>query len=67
MAKASAWVPILVVVGAILLAIGVIGGYLSSLSSPEYFPAWMFVAFIGIILALAGIAMGMGGKSEEGH
>jgi hypothetical protein len=56
---------ILVVVGAILLLVGVAGGYLSSLSSPEYFMIWMAVAFVGIILALAGFAMGMGGGKSD--
>jgi len=67
MANASVWVVLLVVAGAIVLAVGVIGGYLASLSSPEYFPVWMFVAFIGIILALAGIAMGMGSKPASSN
>ncbi|MCX6817879.1 MAG: hypothetical protein NTU57_03400 [Candidatus Aenigmarchaeota archaeon] len=56
---------ILVVAGAIVLCGGIAGGYIASLNAPEQFPAYMFVAFVGIILALAGIAMGMG-KSESG-
>lgn len=64
MVNTSTWAVILVVVGAILLFIGVGGGYLASLSSPGYFIIWMVVAFVGIILALVGIAMGMG-KSEK--
>ncbi len=57
---------ILLVVGAILLLIGIAGGYLSSLYSPEYFMVWMAVAFVGIILALIGFAMGIsGGKSAK--
>jgi len=58
-------VALLILIGAVLLAIGVAGGYISSLSSPEFFIVWMFLAFIGIIVALVGIAMGMGGKSAE--
>ena len=61
---ANMWTVIFVVVGAALLFAGVAGGNLTYASSPEYFPAWMTLAFAGIILALAGIAMGMG-KSEE--
>jgi lipopolysaccharide export LptBFGC system permease protein LptF len=60
----DAAVVILVVIGAIVLLIGVAGGYIASLSFPDYFPVWLVVAFIGIILALAGIAMGMG-RSER--
>jgi len=56
---------VLVVIGAVLLGVGVVEGYLSSLSAPDAFPAWMGVAFIGIILALAGIAMAMGGGNSE--
>jgi hypothetical protein len=57
---------ILVAAGAIVFGGGIAGGYLASLNAPEQFPAYMFVAFVGIILALAGIAMGMG-KPAEGH
>jgi hypothetical protein len=56
---------ILVVVGAIMLLVSVVGGYLSSLYSPEYFVVWMAVAFVGIILALVGFAVGMGGEKSE--
>jgi uncharacterized membrane protein YgaE (UPF0421/DUF939 family) len=56
-------VALLILIGAVLFAAGVAGGYVSSLSSPEFFIAWMFLAFIGIIVALVGIAMG--GKPAE--
>jgi uncharacterized membrane protein YbaN (DUF454 family) len=56
---------ILVVVGALVLCVGIAGGYMASLYAAEQFPVYMFVAFAGIIVALAGIAMGMGGKSEN--
>ena len=60
----NTWMVIFIVVGAVMLLIGAAGGNLTYVSAPEQFPAWMVVAFIGIILALIGIAMGMG-KSEK--
>ena len=56
---------LLVVAGAAVLLIGLAGGYVSSLSSPEYFLAWAGVAFAGIIIALAGFALGSGKESKE--
>jgi len=58
-------VALLILIGAVVFAVGVAGGYISSLYSPEFFIVWMFMAFIGIIIALVGIAMGIGGKSAE--
>ena len=58
------WTIIFVVVGVIVLAAGLLGGYITYLNEMyEFFPVWMFVAFIGIILALVGFAMGIKEKS----
>ncbi len=63
---ADQWMVVLIVVGVIVLAIGLIGGYFSYvIPAPEFFPAWMFLAFIGLVLTLVGVAMGMGEKSKE--
>ncbi len=63
---ADQWMLILILVGVIVLAVGLIGGYLAYLiPDQEFFPVWMFLAFIGIILTLVGIAMGMGEKSSK--
>ncbi|MEE9323508.1 MAG: hypothetical protein V3U72_03095 [Candidatus Aenigmarchaeota archaeon] len=62
---ANTWMIVLTVVGIILLAIGLIGGYfVYAISTPEFFPVWMFLAFIGLILTLIGIAMGVGEKAK---
>ncbi len=58
-------VALLILIGAVVFAVGIAGGYVSSFYSPEFFIVWMFLAFIGIIAALVGIAMGLGGKSAE--
>jgi hypothetical protein len=61
---ADTWMVIFVVVGIILLAVGLIGGYITYLGEMyEFFPVWMFVAFIGVILTLVGFAMGIKEKS----
>lgn len=63
---ADTWMIIFVVVGIILLAIGLIGGYVAYLGEMyEFFPVWMFVAFIGLVLTLVGFAMGMQEKSSK--
>lgn len=63
---ADTWMIIFVVVGIILLAVGLIGGYVAYLGEMyEFFPVWIFVAFIGIILTLVGFAMGMQEKSKK--
>ena len=62
---ADTWMVILIVVGVIVLAIGLIGGYFAYIiPAPELFPAWMFLAFIGVVLTLVGVAMGAGEKKE---
>lgn len=63
---ADTWMIIFIVVGIIVLAIGLIGGYFAYIVGAfEFFPAWMFLAFIGLILTLVGVAMGAGEKSKE--
>lgn len=63
---ADTWVAVFVLLGAILLAIGLVGAYMMNLMDmPVYFPVMLFVAFIGVILALAGFALGMGGSGEK--
>ncbi len=63
---ADQWMIIFTVVGIIVLAIGLIGGYFAYLGKMyEFFPAWMFLAFIGLILTLIGFAMGMKEKESS--
>jgi uncharacterized membrane protein len=63
---ADQWMIIFLVVGIIVLAVGLIGGYVSYiLQTPEFFPVWMFLAFIGFILTLIGVAMGVKEKSSK--
>jgi hypothetical protein len=61
----NTWAVVFIAVGAAMLLIGVAGGNLTYASAPEQFPAWMVVAFIGIILALIGVAMGMGKSGNK--
>jgi peptidoglycan/LPS O-acetylase OafA/YrhL len=65
MPTTNSWSAILVVVGALLLLAGIGGAYVSSLSFPGYFVIWLILAFAGVIVAMAGIAMGMGSGKKE--
>ena len=61
---ADTWMIIFVVVGIIVLFAGLIGGYMTYLGEMyDFFPVWILIAFIGIVLTLAGFAMGMQEKS----
>ena len=63
---ADEWMIIFLVLGIIVLAIGLIGGYFAYVIPAQvFFPVWMFLAFIGLILTLIGVAMGAKEKSSE--
>lgn len=56
---------ILTVIGVVIFLIGIIGGYISSNSYPEYFIVWMGLAFIGIVITLSGFAIGSKGEEKN--
>lgn len=63
---ADTWMVVFILIGVILLAVGLLGGYFAYvIPTPEFFPAWMFLAFIGLILTLIGVAMGAGEKAKK--
>ncbi len=48
----------LLVAGVALLGTGLIGGYITYVTdAPIYFPVYMFLAFIGVLLAIIGIGI----------
>ena len=54
---------VVLLLGLLLMAVGFIGGYFYI--QTEHLIAWLFVAFIGIIATLIGMAMLMGGEKKE--
>ena len=55
----------LLVAGVALLGIGFIGGYMTYvMDEPIYFPVYMFLAFIGALLAI--IAIGIATHDDSG-
>lgn len=65
MAKENTTPTILTILGAVIFLIGILGGYISSNPYPEYFIVWMGLAFIGIIIALSGFAVGSKGEEKS--
>jgi len=62
----NALVAILVIVGAVMLLLGMIGGYIAYTAplAAEIFLVYISVAFIGVIVVLAGFAMAMGKEGK---